>query len=59
MACIDEGDKQVYNAYVAICPLDEKHEDGEDVVGVYVIHIETLDYDSGEINTLWIMDIKG
>ncbi len=41
-------DKQVYNAYVAICPLDEKHEDGEDVVGVYVIHIETLDYDSGD-----------
>lgn len=41
-------DEKVYNAYVAICPLDEKHEDGEDIVGIYVIHIETLDYDSGD-----------
>lgn len=41
-------DEQVYSAYVAICPLDEKHEDGEDIVGIYVIHIETLDYDSGD-----------
>lgn len=39
-------DEKVYNVYIAICPIDEKHDDGEDIVGVYVIQIETLDYDS-------------
>lgn len=45
-------DKQVYSAYVAICPLDEKHSDGQDVVGIYTIVIETLDYAMGDRESL-------
>lgn len=41
-------DKQVYYASVAVCPFDEKHEGGEEIVGVYAVLIETLDYASGD-----------
>lgn len=42
-------DKQKYGAYIAVCPFDEKHDDGEDVVGVYAIGIYTLDYIAGDV----------
>ncbi len=42
-------DEQIYSVYVAICPLDEKHDDGENIVGIYAIQIETLDYASEDI----------
>jgi hypothetical protein len=44
-------DKQIYCASVSICPLDEKHEDGEDIVGIYSICFETLDYAVGDAET--------
>lgn len=44
-------DKQVYYASVAICPLDEKHENGGELVGIYSILIKTLDYASGDVPT--------
>ena len=54
-------DKQKYGVYIAVCPIDEKHDDGEDLVGVYNISINTLDYESGDIecntaNTIEIAD---
>lgn len=39
-------DETVYKVYIALCPIDEKHDDGEDIVGIYEIQIETLDYAS-------------
>jgi hypothetical protein len=44
-------DEQIYCASVSICPLDEKHEDGEDIVGIYSICFETLDYAVGDAET--------
>ena len=54
-------DKQKYGVYIAVCPIDEKHGDGENLVGVYNISINTLDYESGDIecntaNTIEIAD---
>lgn len=54
-------DKQKYGIYIAVCPIDEKHDDGEDLVGVYNISINTLDYECGDIerntvNTIEIAD---
>ena len=42
-------DKQKYGAYIAVCPFDEKHDEGEDLVGVYAIGIRTLDYMAGDV----------
>ena len=42
-------DKQKYGVYIAVCPIDEKHDDGEDLVGVYKITINNLDYETGDI----------
>lgn len=42
-------DKQKYWVSVDICPLDETHDDGEDLVGIYRLFIKTLDYISGDV----------
>lgn len=42
-------DKQKYWVSVDICPLDETHDDGEDVVGIYRLFIKTLDYISHDV----------
>lgn len=42
-------DKQKYSIYVAVCPIDEKHDGGEDLIGIYNITINTLDYALGDV----------
>lgn len=51
-------DKQKYAIYVAVCPIYEQHEEGEDLIGIYYIHIRTLDYQSGDVKAKAVEGIK-
>lgn len=51
-------DKQKYGIYVAVCPIDEKDEEGEDLIGIYNVYIRTLDYQAGDIKAKEVEEIK-
>lgn len=51
-------DKQKYWVSVEVCPLDERHDDGEDLIGIYKISIKTLDYISGDVEGKAVEGIK-